>query len=160
MKKQVFQLSFILTFFLLLGCGGGDDPEPQKSAEEIAIEELTGDGSQTWVVAGGGMVTHNGQTVTSDYADFEMTFTASGSNQSYLTLNNHLLFDDSGSWDFSGSNYDQIVLSGAQPAAGQIISFSTIGSNLRLEFNVPQPSIAGGRIMALAGDYVFDLKKK
>ncbi|WP_200976114.1 hypothetical protein [Echinicola sp. 20G] len=154
--KRLFLYTFILfSFMTIFSCGGSDDPTPSKTPEQIAIEKLAGDGSKTWIVTGGS-VTHNGQNETSDFTDFEITFSSSGSSKSYATSNANQLFDASGNWSFAGSNFDKIILSGSQPAAGQEISFSGAGTNLRLEFNVPTPT--NGRVTALAGDYRFDLK--
>ncbi|GGF17521.1 hypothetical protein GCM10011339_01790 [Echinicola rosea] len=144
-----------MTFF---SCGGDDEPTPSKSKEQIALEELTGEGVQAWVIGNEGFVTHKGQDETADFADFEIIFSSSGSNKAYTSSNSNLLFDESGSWSFEGTNFDKISLSGVQPAAGQEIAFSGQGNMLRLEFNVPTPS--NGRVSALAGDYVFMLEKK
>lgn len=158
MKRLLIASIFFVGSMLASSCGGDDDPTPTKSPEEIAIEKLTGQGTQTWAVAGGGAVQHKGANATSDFAEFEITFSSAGSNQVYMSSNSQLLFDENGSWTFAGSNYDKIVLTGTQPAAGREISFSRLGDNLRLEFNVPTPM--NGKVTALAGDYIFDLKKK
>lgn len=150
-----FALLIFLGCIVLTSCKKDPEPEPSKTPEEIATEKLAGESSKTWVVTGGS-VTHSGQNVTSEYANFEITFSSNG--KSYTTSNGGNLFDASGNWSFAGSNFDIIVLTGNQPAAGQDISFSGTSGTLVLEFNVPAPS--GGRVLALAGDYRFELKEK
>jgi len=81
----------------------------------------------------------------------------SNQEKKYTTTSNPL-FDPSGTWEFSGNNFDKINLSGAQPAAGKEISFSRTGDKLMLTFTVPFPEQA--RVTALAGSYVFELVKK
>ncbi|AWW31674.1 hypothetical protein DN752_16920 [Echinicola strongylocentroti] len=158
MKRLYYCLFASFSILLFLSCGGEDEPSPSKSKEQLALEKLTGEGTQTWIVGAEGSVTHKGQNATSDFIDFEITFSSSNDNKAYTTSNSNLLFDESGTWSFEGSNFDKIMLSGSQPAAREEIPFSGQGSNLRLEFNVPSP--VAGRVSALAGDYVFMLKKK
>ncbi|AGA78506.1 hypothetical protein [Echinicola vietnamensis] len=148
----------LISFTLLFSCGGDEDPTPAKSKEQVALEKLTADGTQAWVLGTDGFVTHKGQDKSSDFADFEIIFSHSGGNQAYTSANSNLLFDESGTWAFEGDNFTKISLSGTQPAAGQEIAFSGQGNKLRLEFNVPTPT--NGRVTALAGDYVFMLEKK
>ncbi|MDN3669914.1 hypothetical protein QWY93_11315 [Echinicola jeungdonensis] len=163
MKAMNLFQTIIFSFFLFLfsSCGGGEEsePEPKKTQEEIATEKLTGESSSTtWVVTGDGSVTHKGSNVTSEYADFSLTLSAISSNRTYTTTNGGYLFDESGSWSFSGDGYGKIMLTGGSPAAGKEMSFSGAAGTLILEFNVPAPEEA--RVNALAGDYRFELKKE
>lgn len=161
MKKALLSwASFAFFTLFLMSCGGDDPtPTPQQTPEEKAIEALTGTGSLTWTVAGGGSVTRSGSTVTDLYSSFELKLN-SGSTKTYTTTNNNDLYDGSGNWVFAGSNFDKFTLTGSQPAAGREISFTRTGDNLRLEFNIPAP---GGRLngtQVVAGSYVFNLIKK
>lgn len=154
-----FLFTSLITFFW--ACGG-EDPTPQppqKTPEELAIEALTGTGTQAWAIAGGGSVTRSGTNVTDFYKDFELIMN-SGSSKTYTTLNNNDLFDASGNWSFSGTNFDKFTLSGGKPAANREISFTRTGDNLRLEFNIPAPGARINGIQAVAGSYVFELRKK
>ena len=154
-----FLFTFFITFFW--ACGG-DSPTPQppqKTPEELAIEALTGTGTQAWSIAGGGSVTRSGTNVTDLYQNFELIMN-SGSSKTYTTLNNNDLFDASGNWSFSGTNFDKFMLTGGKPAAGREISFTRTGDNLRLEFNIPAPGARINGVQAVAGNYVFNLAKK
>jgi len=158
MKKSLTTSIAIFFITLLFSCGGKEDPTPSKTPEQIAIEKIAGESGKTWIVTGGS-VTHKGLDETTEWTDFEITFSSNSGNKAYTTTNNNNLFDNSGSWAFAGSNYDKIILTGNQPAADQEISTSGIGnSNLNLEFNVPAP--VNSRVNALAGDYRFELKAK
>jgi hypothetical protein len=161
MKNTFFRLFCVVTaMVLILSCEEKtSDPEPQKTPEELAIEDLTGGSSQTWTVAGGGSVQRNGQSETNLFQDFEITFASTGTNNTYQTSNSNGIFDNSGNWGFVAPNIDRFTLSGTAPAAGQTISFTRTGNDLRLQFSIPFPSSESGRINAIAGDYIFNLKR-
>lgn len=158
MQKTLLYLSLLTFGMFVFSCEKGDGPGPtgQKTAEEQALEKLTGGSNITWVVANGGSVTKDGQPATADYAGFELQLVASSTNKTYRTTANPV-FDQSGTWSFIGGNYDKIQLTGNQPAAGREISFSRHDDKLTLRFNIPLPN---GRTAALAGSYIFELVKK
>lgn len=160
MKVSLFKLSLMAIILLgSFGCGGDSPPTPpQQSDEEIAIEALTGSGSQTWGISDGGSVTRGGNDVTDLYENFEIILN-SGSSKTYTTRNNNDLFDNSGNWSFAGTNFDKFSLTGNRPAAGREISFTVNGDDLRLEFNIPAPEARTGESFAVAGNYVFNLVK-
>jgi hypothetical protein len=142
-------------------CGGSDspDPTPPKTAEQLAIEALTGTGTLNWGISGGGSVQRDGTTVTDLYSNFELILN-SGSTKTYTSRNNNDLFDNSGSWSFAGTNFDKFILSGSKPAATREISFTRTGDNLRLTFTIPAPGARINGIFAVAGNYTFNLLKK
>lgn len=155
---KILLLSLIFT--AIQGCGGDDpEPTPPKSAEEIALEKLTGTGSQTWGILGGGSVERDGVSVTEIYAEFELIM-KSGTSKTYTSRNNNDLFDSSGTWDFAGSNFDKFILSGTKPAAGREISFTQNNESLKLTFNIPAPGARVNGVMAVAGSYTFNLLKQ
>lgn len=160
---QKIVLSFIITGFLIISLFSckdkKDDPTPSKTPEELAIEDLTGGSSQAWVIVGGGSVVRDGRNETNIYQTFEITFSSSGSNKNYTTINSNDLYDANGNWSFVGSNLDKITFSGNKPASEREISFSRTGDDLRLVFaiTVPGAELPTG---AVAGNYTFNLKKK
>lgn len=161
MQKLIFTLFLALCAgFVFTACNrnGDDDPDPQKTPEELATEDLTGGSSQVWVLEGGGSVVRDGRSETNNYAGFEITFEANQSARSYSTVNNNDLFDSNGNWSFVGGNLDKITLAGSRPASGQEISFTRTGNDLRLQFTIPMPSNA--RVEAVAGSYTFNLKRR
>jgi len=144
---------------LLYACNGGGDTDPQgeKTKEQLATEALTGGSHIVWTVANGGSVSKDGQSLTADYQNFELSFVTNANNRTYSSSANPL-FDRLGDWSFAGENFDKIQLSGSSPAAGREISFSREGDRLRLQFAVPMP--VNARVNALAGSYIFELIKK
>lgn len=161
--KSLLTRFFILAFAMcVIQSCGGDDPGPNppaKTAEELAIEALTGTGSQTWGVDGGGSVLRDGVAVTDLYAGFELVL-KSGTAKTFISKNNNDLFDNSGSWSFAGSNFDKFMLTGSKPAAGREISFTHNEANLTLTFTIPIPGARINGVMAVAGNYTFNLLKK
>ncbi|MFC5625321.1 hypothetical protein [Algoriphagus winogradskyi] len=161
MKSSIIRLC-ILAFAMCIiqSCGGDDpDPDPIKTPEQIATEALTGTGTQTWGVDGGGSVLRDGTAVTDLYSGFELVLT-SGSSKTYTSKNNNDIFDASGSWSFAGTNFDKFMLSGTKPAAGREISFTQTNSNLTLTFTIPAPGARVNGVLAVAGNYTFNLLKK
>jgi len=145
---------------LIQSCGGDSpNPTPPKTPEQLAIEALTGTGTLTWGISGGGSVTRDGATVTDQYSSFELILN-SGSSKTYTSRNSNDLFDSNGNWSFTGSNFDKFILTGTKPAATREISFTRTGDNLRLTFTIPAPGARINGIFAVAGNYVFNLNKK
>lgn len=161
MNRNLSSLFALMLLVIFSSACGGDDPTPQppqKTPEELAIEALTGTGTQSWSISGGGSVTRSGNTVTDLYQNFELILN-SGSSRTYTSRNNNDLFDNSGNWSFAGTNFDKFTLTGSKPAAGREISFTQTGNNLRLEFNIPAPGARVFGVQAVAGSYVFNLVK-
>lgn len=161
--KSAFLKTTVFAFsLLLLQACGGDDPKPtppEPTAEEKAIAALSGEGSLTWELDGGGKVTKDGTEVTELYEGFELTLT-SGTAKTYGSKNNNGLMDQSGTWSFAGTNFDKFTLSGSAPASGREISFTRTDDKLTLTFTVPSPSARTKGINVLAGSYTFELFKK
>ncbi len=161
MNLKLIRLMMVaVVLFMAQACGGDNpNPTPQKTPEQLAVEALTGTGTLTWGIAGGGSVQRDGATVTDLYSNFELILN-SGSSKTYTTRNNNDLFDNSGNWSFVGSNFDKFVLTGTRPAASREISFTRNGDNLRLTFAIPAPGARINGVFAVAGNYVFNLNKK
>ncbi|GAB2496007.1 MAG: hypothetical protein EP311_06645 [Cytophagales bacterium] len=161
MKVNLSYLFLAALLILALPSCGGDDPtpEPPKSAEELATEALTGSGTQSWVVSGGGSVTRDNRDVTDIYSGFELILNA-GSSKTYTSRNSNELFDQSGNWAFAGTNFDKFTLTGSKPAAGREISFTQENNTLRLQLTIPAPGARINGTFAIAGNYTFTLLKK
>ena len=161
MKSSIIRLCIIAFAMCIIQSCGGDDPNPTppKTAEELAVEALTGTGTQAWEIDGGGSVLREGIAVTDLYAGFELVM-KSGTSKTYSSVNNNDRFDTSGSWSFSGTNFDKFMLTGTKPAAGREISFTQNNDNLTLTFTIPAPGARINGVLAVAGNYTFNLKKK
>jgi hypothetical protein len=159
-SRHLSILPVLLIFSLLFACEEkGETPDTKKTPEQIATESLTGTGTAQWTLAGGGSVTRDGQNVTSTYATFEVTLN-SGTSKAYSTKNGGGLFDDNGNWSFAGTNFDKLILTGVKPAATREISFTQIGTTLRLDFRIPAPGSRVDGTASLSGNYTFNLVKK
>jgi hypothetical protein len=78
-----------------------------------------------------------------------------GTTKSYTSSGADDLFDASGNWEFVGTNFDKIRLTGSKPAAQIDISYTKNGQDLILVFSVPTPP--GGRVASLTGSYEIKL---
>ncbi len=121
-------------------------PRP-KTPMELSIEDLAGNSSITWIVSPGGSVVLDNRAITSSFSNFKINISAT---KTYTTTGGGDVFDSSGSWDFVGSDFSKIVLTGSKAAAGIPISFTRSGRDLILTFtSIAQP----------AGNYRFILKR-
>jgi hypothetical protein len=150
---------FVAFAAIIQSCGDDKPTPPQKTAEELAIEALTGTSTLTWETFGGGSVKKDGAIITDLFQNFELTLSSS-SSKTYISKNNNDLFDPSGSWSFSGTNFDKFILNGSKPAAGREISFTRTGDNLKLIFTISAAGARTNGTFAVAGTYEFDLLKK
>jgi hypothetical protein len=162
MNKLFLNLFLISALGLVLfGCNKKDDPAPSKTPEEIAIENLAGESSLTWTVAGGGSVTRDGNSETNIYQNFEITFSANANSKTYSTVSGGEIFDSSGNWNFVTGDLNKFTLAGTRPASGPEISYTRSTNDLILTFSIVAP---GANIdvpgAALAGNYRFSLKRK
>lgn len=151
---------------IFFSCGDDDGKGPQKTAQELAIEKLAGEGNGLiWTVSNGGSVSRDGSSQTATFSDFEITFRSNTSaGRTYSTTGSNGLFDPSGTWDIEGENNDNLRLVGIQAAAKVPITISPNApstnslNDLRLDFTISAPT--NGRVSGLVGYYVFDLKLK
>lgn len=166
MRKFFILFSMVVSTVTFFSCGNDDDDGPQKTATELAIEKLAGEGTGlTWTVSNGGSVSRDGTSQTATFSNFEITFRSSSSaGRNYSTTGSTGLFDPSGTWNIEGENNDILRLVGIQAASDIPINFSpnTPSANsmndLRLDFTISAP--VNGRVTGLVGYYVFDLKLK
>lgn len=166
MRKRFILFLMVISIGTFFSCGNDDDNGPQKTATELAIEKLAGEGTgRTWTVSNGGSVSRDGTSQTALFSNFEITFRSSSSaGRTYSTSGSTGLFDPSGTWSIEGESNDKLRLVGIQAASNMPINFSpnTPSTNslndLRLDFTISAP--VNGRVSGLIGYYVFDLKLK
>ena len=142
MKK--FLPFLLLCLGLLASCA--EDP---KTPEEQALEKLSGEVGITYTLGTTGYVKRNQVDESNFYTGF--TFRIDGANNTYTTSGAADLFEASGNWEFVGTNFDKIRLTGSKPASQVDISFTKTGQDLVLVFSVPTPP--GGRVASLTGSY-------
>jgi hypothetical protein len=141
MKKL---LILFFCFGLFASCG-----EDQKTPEELALEKLSGDVGITYALGAAGYVKRNQMDESKFYPNLNLKL--QGTTKSYTVSGADDLFDASGNWEFVGTNFDKIRLTGSKPAAQVDISYTKNGTDLILVFSVPTPP--GGRVAALTGSY-------
>ncbi len=143
---------FIPFLFLCLGllASCGEDP---KTPEEVALEKLSGDLGTNYTLGTTGYVKRNQVDETQFYPG--LTIRLDGKAKSYTTSGAADLFEASGNWEFVGTNFDKIRLTGSKPASQVDISFTKNGQDLTLVFSVPVPP--GARVAALTGSYEIKL---
>jgi hypothetical protein len=146
MKKFIPFL--LLCLGLLASCG-----EDSKTPEEVALEKLSGDLGTNYTLGTTGYVKRNQVDETQFYPG--LTIRLDGKAKSYTTSGATDLFEASGNWEFVGTNFDKIRLTGSKPASQVDISFTKNGQDLILVFSVPVPP--GARVAALTGSYEIKL---
>lgn len=162
MNKLFLNLFLISALGLVLfGCKKKDDPTPSKTPEELAIQDLAGESSLTWTVAGGGSVTRDNRSETNIYQNLEITFSANANSKTYSTISGGEIFDSSGNWNFVTGDFSKFTLAGTRPAAGPEISYVRSTNDLVLTFSIVAPGADNNNPgAALAGNYRFSLKRK
>ena len=147
--KKLFALLFLCSI-CFLSCG---EKEVPKTPEELALEKLSGEVAITYTLGTTGYVKRNQVDETKFYPNFSLKL--QGTSKSYTTSGADDLFDASGNWEFVGSSFDKIRLTGSKPAAQVDISYTKNGTDLILVFSVPTPP--GARVAALTGSYEIKL---
>jgi hypothetical protein len=145
MKKL---LILFFCFGLFASCG-----EDQKTPEELALEKLSGEIGITYSLGTTGYVKRNQMDESKFYPNLNLKL--QGTTKTYTVSGADDLFDASGNWEFVGTNFDKIRLTGSKPAAQVDISYTKNGTDLILVFSVPTPP--GGRVAALTGSYEIKL---
>jgi hypothetical protein len=145
MKKL---LILFFCFGLFASCG-----EDQKTPEELALEKLSGETGISYSLGTTGYVKRNQMDESKFYPNLNLKL--QGTTKSYTASGADDLFDASGNWEFVGTNFDKIRLTGSKPAAQVDISYTKNGTDLILVFSVPTPP--GGRVTALTGSYEIKL---
>ena len=140
----------LLCLLCLASCGEKESP---KTPEELALEKLSGDLGTNYTLGTTGYVKRNQVDESNFYPGLSIRL--QGTTKSYTSTGGTDLFDGTGNWEFVGTNFDKIRLTGTKPAAQVDISYTKSGSNLILVFSVPTPP--GGRVASLTGNYEVKL---
>jgi hypothetical protein len=147
--NKLFPFLF-LCFICLASCGEKETP---KTPEELALEKLSGDLGTSYTLGTTGYVKRNQVDETRFYPG--LTIRLDGKTKSYTTTGATDLFESSGNWEFVGTNFDKIRLTGSKPASQIDISYTKNGQELLFVFSVPTPP--GGRVASLTGNYEIKL---
>ena len=146
--KKFYSILLLCLGLLVSACG--EDP---KTPEELALEKISGAQGFTYTLGTTGYVKRNQVDESKFYPGLSLRLV--GTTKSYTSSGAADLFDASGNWEFVGTNFDKIRLTGSKPAAQVDISYTKNGQELVLIFSVPTPP--GGRVAALTGSYEIKL---
>ena len=146
--KKLFPFFLLCLGLLVSACG--EDP---KTPEELALEKISGAQGFTYTLGTTGYVKRNQVDESKFYPGLSLRLV--GTTKSYTSSGAADLFDASGNWEFVGTNFDKIRLTGSKPAAQVDISYTKNGQELVLIFSVPTPP--GGRVASLTGNYEIKL---
>ena len=145
-------LAVLLTYS---GCG----PDPvEPTVEEVQLGKLTG----TWAVAGGGNVTRDNVSKSTEYANFELDLagTAGSTTFTYVTRDRETPspWPADGTWKFGGSP-ETVVIRDPDSADSIEMMYTVTDSILEITFTF---SNANGysRTKQVTGTWVFTLKKQ
>jgi len=144
---------FVLFLLLCLGLLISSCGEEPKTPEELALEKISGAQGFTYTLGTTGYVKRNQVDESKFYPGLSLRLV--GTTKSYTSSGASDLFDASGNWEFVGTNFDKIRLTGSKPAAQIDISYTKNGQELVLVFSVPTPP--GGRVASLTGNYEIKL---
>jgi hypothetical protein len=147
--NKLFPFLF-LCIICFASCGEKETP---KTPEELALEKLSGDLGFNYTLGTAGYVKRNQVDETRFYPGLSIRL--QGTTKSYTTTGATDLFESSGNWEFVGTNFDKIRLTGSKPASQVDISYTKTGKDLILVFSVPTPP--GGRVASLTGNYEIKL---
>ena len=148
--KKLFPILLLCLGLLISACG-----EEPKTPEELALEKISGAQGFTYTLGTTGYVKRNQVDESKFYPGLSLRLV--GTTKSYTSSGAPDLFDASGNWEFVGTNFDKIRLTGSKPAAQVDISYTKNGQELVLVFSVPTPQ--GGRVAALTGNYEIKLSE-
>ena len=142
--KKLFPILLLCLGLLFSACG--EDP---KTPEELALEKISGAQGFTYTLGTTGYVKRNQVDESKFYTGLSLRLV--GTTKSYTSSGAADLFDASGNWEFVGTNFDKIRLTGSKPASQVDISYTKNGQELVLVFSVPNSP--GGRMASLTGNY-------
>ena len=105
MKKL---LVLLLCFGFFASCG---EKEVPKTPEELALEKLSGETGITYTLGTTGYVKRNQVDESKFYPNLNLKL--QGTTKTYTVSGADDLFDTSGNWEFVGTNFDKIRLTGS-----------------------------------------------
>ena len=142
-KRTYTLLLLALSAILFLNCGD-DEPPPQPTDQEMALERLEGQ----WTFGSSGGITRDGQDVSLNYPGFSLSFTAG----TYQTQNGGDLFSTSGTWQWANDEARLISLD-----SGVQLTISTL-TETDFQFSFTFAG-SGGVAAGTSGVYVVTLEK-
>lgn len=135
------------------GDNGGDDPVP-LTAEEQRLLDLGGSTGVRWVATS---ITQDGAPA-NGLENFSITMRGTETSKTYTSTDASPFLSASGTWDFNGTNINQLIFDGDSDNVYSISNLNTTATpaTVRLTVNYTNPS--GGVAAGQNGTYVFNLE--
>ena len=153
--KNIWICSLSIMILGLVACG-----EDEIDFQELNAQKLV----KSWQIGQNGNARFDLTSITSEFADFQITFSGDKNGGSYTTSGGQDVFDASGTWTFVPENPNGIRLTGTKAAAGKNVTMVFSGARLILDFTVSgvtaNTSATNQRIESLAGNYRFELETR
>ena len=154
--KNLLLVCLTMVLMLSLACGdddgGGDDP--QLTPEEQRLLDLGGSSGITWVATS---ITQDGAPA-AGFDNFTLTVRGTETSKTYNSTDGDPLLNASGTWDFNGTNINQIIFDGDSDNVYSLsgINFTTAPATFTMTVNYTNPG--GGTRAGGNGTYVFNMQ--
>lgn len=138
-------------FLTLIAC------QEEETLQDLNARKLI----NSWQIGTSGNVRFDLDNVTSEFSNFQISFTGDRNGGGYSSVGGQDVFDASGTWSFIPDNPNGIRLSGSKAAANRNVVMVFSGANLILDFTVSasaedqKPGEA--LIYSIPGRYRFEL---
>uniref|UniRef100_UPI0040488D97 hypothetical protein n=2 Tax=Roseivirga sp. TaxID=1964215 RepID=UPI0040488D97 len=154
--KKFALLTISLVTLVLFSCGGKGGGTDPLTPEEQRLVDLAGSSGITYVASS--VMFENA--LASGFENFSLTFRGTETSKTYSTVDGDPVFSASGTWDFNGTNINQIVIDNNTSNVFNISNFDASAGTFTLTVNfVANGGVAAGT-NSTNGTYVFNLVKQ
>lgn len=152
--KTLSLLAIAMVSIIMFSCKGkGEDP---LTPEEQRLIDLAGSTGVTYTASS---ITFEGSPATG-FDSFSLTLRGNETSKTYSTVDGDPVFSASGTWDFNGTNVNQIVIDNNTSNVFNISNFDASAGTFTLTVNfVSNGGVAAGT-NSTNGTYVFNLVKQ
>ena len=153
--KNIWILSLAILLTTFSAC-----EEDEIDFQELNAQKLV----KSWQIGQSGSARFDLTSITSEFTNFQITFSGDKNGGAYTTSGGQDVFDVSGTWAFVPENPNGLRLTGNKAAAGKNVTMIFSGARLILDFTVSGSSASnfspGNRVESLAGNYRFELEPR
>jgi hypothetical protein len=153
--KKIALLAITLVFIVMFSCKDKKGTDP-LTPEEQRLVDLVGSTGITYTASA---ITFEGSPATG-FDNFSLTLRGNETSKTYSTLDGDPVFSASGTWDFNGTNLNQIIIDSNTSNVFNITSFDATAGTFTITVNfVANGGVAAGT-NSTNGTYVFNLVKQ
>jgi hypothetical protein len=153
--KKIALLAIALVFIVMFSCKDKKGTDP-LTPEEQRLVDLVGSTGITYTASA---ITFEGSPATG-FDNFSLTLRGNETSKTYSTLDGDPVFSASGTWDFNGTNLNQIIIDSNTSNVFNITSFDATAGTFTITVNfVANGGVAAGTA-STNGTYVFNLVKQ